>query len=241
LANYVVVVLITAWHRPQFSWHEMVGRPRSSDGDLAILEMPGSSGVSILVFGNGAGIDQVGEIHEHLAGFRALADHVFFQGTEEFVHLHGERPGLGLALAVATGMVAQLAEILAADSHGHRGDHFLQCSVFHEDLDVHFRLTPQAGHTLLKSLAISAHRAAQCFVRVKYGSKTKRQHGQSPKALADDARMLDDGLLSEGLRGRVFADNHCEISTGIGQNRGVIYALKALDCKWASGPATTLQ
>ena len=118
------------------------------------------------------------------------------------MHLHGKRPGLGLALAIATRMVAQLAKILAADPHWHGGDRFLQRSVFHQDLHVHFRLASQAGDTLQKRLAISPHCAAQCFVRVKYGSETEGQHGQGPKAFADDSRMFNDGLLGEGLAWR---------------------------------------
>src|SRR5271166_5740838 len=53
--------------------------------------------------------------------------------------------------------------------------------------------------------------------------------------------MLDHGLLGEGMSRRVFADYHREFSTGIGQNRSVVYALQVLECEWTTGPITTLQ
>src|SRR6516165_7903502 len=66
--------LVTAWHGSQFARHEMVGRPGSRHRNLAVLEMPGGCGVAVLIFGYSVGINQVGEIDKHLAGFHAFAD-----------------------------------------------------------------------------------------------------------------------------------------------------------------------
>src|ERR1017187_5392662 len=70
---------ISARHRAQLPRHEVIGRPRSREGDVAILEMPGRGAVAVLIFQDGGGIDEVGKVDQHAAGGGTFADHVLFQ------------------------------------------------------------------------------------------------------------------------------------------------------------------
>ena len=45
---------------------------------------------TVLVLNDRAGVDKMGKINEHSAGIGTLADYVFLERREEFMHLHGE-------------------------------------------------------------------------------------------------------------------------------------------------------
>ena len=51
----------------------MIRRPGPSNDHLAVLELLGGRAVSVLVFFNGFGIDQVGNIEQHSVGVDLLA------------------------------------------------------------------------------------------------------------------------------------------------------------------------
>src|SRR4051812_41236222 len=66
----------------QLSRHEVIGRPRTADGELAILQLPGGAGVAVLVLLDLIVIDEVGNIDEHAAGIHFLAAHFRVQRME---------------------------------------------------------------------------------------------------------------------------------------------------------------
>src|SRR5215831_4904371 len=90
--------LVAPGNGAQLPWHEVIGRPRSGNRHVAVLEMPRGRAVTILIFGDGIGINEVGKINQDAAGIGTLADYVFFEWREELVDLHGERSSLGLPL-----------------------------------------------------------------------------------------------------------------------------------------------
>src|SRR5438270_12553813 len=56
----------------QIARHEVVGRPRTADYELAILKLLGGSTYPVLVFRNRLVIDQVGNVDEHAVRVQLL-------------------------------------------------------------------------------------------------------------------------------------------------------------------------
>jgi hypothetical protein len=75
-------------HGPELTRQEVIRRPRPADRDLAILELLGGVGIAVLVFFDGFGINQVGDVDEHSVGIDPLATDFFLERTEQPVHLH---------------------------------------------------------------------------------------------------------------------------------------------------------
>ena len=117
------------------------------------------------------------------------------------MHLHRQGTRFGRSLSLPGGLLTQFAEILAADAVRQFRNGFHQVAVLHQQLEVHFRLSPQTGNRLQEGLAIGSNGTPQSFVGIKYGAKTERKDGQSAEAFADDAGMVNDCLLGEGLFG----------------------------------------
>ena len=61
----------------EFPRKEMIRWPRAADGQLAVFQLLGGTGITILVFLDRLGIDQVGNIDQHAVGIDALAADLF--------------------------------------------------------------------------------------------------------------------------------------------------------------------
>src|SRR6266852_8713261 len=107
--------LAVAGDRAHLAGQEMVGRPGTGHDHLAILELLGGCAVTVLIFFDGFGVDEVSDIEQHSVGIDLLAADFFLERVEELVHLDGEGAGFGLAFALTRRLFAELEEVLAAD------------------------------------------------------------------------------------------------------------------------------
>src|ERR1700739_547662 len=78
--------LAVARDRAPLRWQEMVGRPRTGHDHLAILELLGGCAVTVLIFFDRLGVDEVGDIEQHSVGIDLLAADLFLERIEELVH-----------------------------------------------------------------------------------------------------------------------------------------------------------
>src|SRR5260370_25912098 len=147
--------LAVAGDRPHLPRQEMIGRPRTGHDHLAILELLGGCAVTVLIFFDGLGVDEVSDIEQHSVGIDLLAADFFLEGVEELVHLAGEGAGFGLAFAPPRSLLAELEEVLAPDRIG-------QNNLFHgaakrtvpdRQLDAHFGLAAKPLHALTENAA----------------------------------------------------------------------------------------
>src|ERR1700730_13757486 len=165
----------------------MVWWPRAADRHFTVFQLLGGGGVAILIFFYRLGIDQVGDVNEHACGSDLLAADFFFQRIEKLVHLHGERPGLSLALALTGSLHPELRQIVAAHGVGKLNvDHGLsQGTVAHDQLNVHFGLPAQPFNTYSESSAVDPNGLSQSVVRVENGPETEGQNCRVTKAAPD--------------------------------------------------------
>ena len=96
---------------------------------------------------------------------------------------------------IARGLLAQLAQILAADSSRQLSDDFFQRAVFHHQLEVHFRLAAQTIDRLQEGFAIGPDGAAQSFIRIKNSAEAERKNRERAETLAHHAGVINDGFL----------------------------------------------
>src|SRR6266852_8110504 len=151
--------LAVAGDRAHLAGQEMVGRPGTGHDHLAILELLGGCAVTVLIFFDGLGVDEVSDIEQHSVGIDLLAADFFLERVEELVHLDGKGAGFGLAFALPRRLLPELEEVLAADRIG-------QNNLFHgaakrtvpdRQLDAHFGLAAKPLHALTKSAAVGAN------------------------------------------------------------------------------------
>src|SRR5579864_3026313 len=81
----------------QLARHKVIGRPRTADDDIAVLQLTGGAGVAVLIALDGFLVDEMGDIDKHSAGVVLAAADLLLQGMEELVDLDREGAGLGLA------------------------------------------------------------------------------------------------------------------------------------------------
>src|SRR5437588_8944132 len=79
---------------------EVKGRPRSRDGEFAVLHLLLRTRPAVLIFLERVVFDQVRDVELHQARLCAPALHFFSQWIQQLVYLHGYRTRLGLALAL---------------------------------------------------------------------------------------------------------------------------------------------
>jgi len=72
----------------------------AADGNLTILELLGGAAITVLVFFDGFGIDQMADVEQHSLRVYFFTADFFFEGIEHLVDLDGEGAGFGLSLAV---------------------------------------------------------------------------------------------------------------------------------------------
>ena len=109
----------------KFTGHEMIRRPRSADDQFAVFELFRGCAVSILIFFDGFGIDQVGDIEEHAVSVDLLTADFLLERVEQLVYLNRKRSGLCLALALTRGLDPQLGEVVPP--HGIGKDDISHC------------------------------------------------------------------------------------------------------------------
>src|SRR5689334_15288158 len=116
--HLVEYLLTITGYRAQFTRHEMVGRPRSTDHQFTVLQLLGSSGVTVLVLLDRFGIDQMSNIEKHAVSVNLLAAHFFFKRIEQFMDLNRKSSGFCLPLALAGCLDTQLGEVIATNGVG---------------------------------------------------------------------------------------------------------------------------
>src|SRR5580698_8538785 len=185
--------LAVSGHGTQLPGQEVVWGPRSADGHFTVLELLGGSAVTVLVFLNRLGIDEMGYVDEHALRSNLFAAHFLFEGIKQLVDLHREGAGLGLALAVAGSLDAQLGKIVAADGVGQDDiDHsFAQRAIGDRQLDVHFGLAAEPGDAQPESAPVYPDGLAEGVVAFENGSEAERQHCGIAEAAAYYAGVLD--------------------------------------------------
>jgi hypothetical protein len=67
--------------------HEMVGRPRASEGNLHALELPQGARIPALVFFYSSGFDQVRDVQHH-SGVNPFAGDFFLQWAQQLIYLN---------------------------------------------------------------------------------------------------------------------------------------------------------
>src|SRR5450755_330965 len=216
-------LLAVARHCPHLTRQEVVRRPRTGHHHLAVLQLLGGRAVPVLVFFDGFGIDQVGDIEQHSVGIHLLTADFLFQRIEEFVYLDRKRARLGLAFPLPRSLFTQLQQVFAP--HRIRQDDLFHIpfgrSVAYRQLDAHLRLAPEPRHTLAERAPVRAYGLADGIFGVENGSKTERKHGCSSKTLADHASMFQNRFFIEfGARTVIFADNYREFPARITHNGG---------------------
>src|SRR2546430_5854738 len=100
LACLKLLPLAVAGDGAYLSRQEMVRRPRTSHDHLAILELLGGRAVTVLIFFDRLGVDEVGDFEQHAFGIDLFAVAFFFMRIAELVHLDRYGAGFGLAFAL---------------------------------------------------------------------------------------------------------------------------------------------
>src|SRR5260370_19203627 len=128
----------------------MIRRPRTGYDHLAVLEVLGGCAVTVLIFLDGLGVDEVSDIEQHSVGIDLLAADFFLERVEELVHLDGKGAGFGLAFALTRGLLPELEKVLAADRIGQNNlcNGAATRTVPDPQLDAHFGLAAQPLHAL---------------------------------------------------------------------------------------------
>ena len=97
---------------------KVVRRPGTGKLHLIFPHQGAGGGELVQVALHAFAVDQVRHIQHHFAVIGQSAADLFVQRHEEPVHLEADSPGTGLALTLAGGILAQIAEILPARSIG---------------------------------------------------------------------------------------------------------------------------
>jgi len=86
--------LAVAGDRAHLTRQEMVGRPRTRHDQFTILELLSSRVVTVLIFFDRLGVDEVRDIEQHAVGIDFLATDFFLEGIKKLMHLDGEGAAL---------------------------------------------------------------------------------------------------------------------------------------------------
>jgi len=213
--------------------NEVVGRPWAGDLHLALAHDGACGGELVLVALNVFALDQVGDIEHHLAAFGQAAAYFFIQWHEEAVHLEADGAGTGLAFTGARGVLAQAAQVLTAYTLGGQmlGER-VGATVVDEDLEVHLRFAPQLVDVALELALVGADGLAQAFIVGEDGAESEGQHGGVLEDVGDHTCMVHAGLLVEGFRGVVLADNDGEVAGGVKKYLVAAYSDDRLHRNW---------
>jgi len=135
------------------------------------------------------------------------------------MHLEADGAGAYLALALASGVLAQAGEILLVQSF--RRKTLLKraaAAVVNEYLQVHLGLAAQLVDVAKELALIDADGPSQALVVVEDGPKPEGQHRGMLEAAGHHPRVIDAGSLVESFMGVVFADNDGKVTGGIKKN-----------------------
>src|SRR5215471_6761399 len=226
--------LTVACYRAELAGQEMIRRPWPADGHLTVLQLFGGGIVTVLVFLDRLGIDQVRDIDQHAFGINLLTADLLLKRIKELVDLNRKGSRLGLTLAVARSFDPKLCQVLASNSIRQLGvDHGIaKRTVANHKLDVHLRLAAEPLYALFEGSSIGANGLAQRIVGIKNSSKTERQHGALPETQTNHTSMLEHGFLIQ-LPGAalVFADDDREVPARIAEDGGTVHSLQTIEQK----------
>jgi hypothetical protein len=135
------------------------------------------------------------------------------------MHLEGHRARTGLAFACASGIFAEVAQVLAADALG--GSMFFEllgAAIVDEDFEVHLGLSTELVDVAEELALVGANGLAEDFIIVEDGPKSEGKDGGVLKAVRDDPGMVDAGLLIQSFKGIMLADDDGEVACGVEKN-----------------------
>ena len=213
-----VQTLAVTRHSTQLAGQEVIRGPRAAYSHFAVLKLLGGRRVTVLVFFDALGVDQMGDVDQHALRRDLLAADFLLERVEELVYLNGKGPGLSLAFALAGGLDPELGEVVATDGVWQLNvDHSLaQGTVAHDELDVHFGLAAELGHAQTEGAPVDPDGLAEGVIALENGPEFKRKYGGVAEAVADYSCVLDCRFLVQ-FTGCVvvFAYDHGEFTTWI--------------------------
>lgn len=142
-------------------------------------------------------INQMGDVQKHLARVHTLARDLFGDRKEHAMHLDGECTGLGLALPLAAGALAQARKILLADRHV--ASRIARAGVVNKNLQMHLSLAAKPLDIGLEVALIGTDGATKRVVILKGGAKTEWQDGGKFEAVRNNAGMIFCSLLIQPI------------------------------------------
>jgi hypothetical protein len=204
---------------------KVIRRPRAGDLHLAVPQGCASGGEFVLVALYALAIDQVRYIQDHLAAFCEPATHFFIQRGKQAVHLEAYCPRPCLALPLPHGTLAKIGQVFPADTLDRQmlGD-LAGAAIVHEDLEVHFRLTPQFLDIGQKLALVGTYGFTKALIIGKYRAKPKRKNRRVLKTIGDNPGMIHARFLVELFSWVVFADDDSEVAGGVKENLVAAYA-----------------
>ena len=174
---------------------EVIRRPGSGELHLAVFHQLAGAGVLVLVALDALVFDEVGDIEQHLAGFRAPAGNFLSEGQNMrcIWTVDGAGPGLALALPGAA-FSRRLVEVFLADrSHadGAGNGNLIAAAVVDHDLEVHLGLSTEAVDVGEELALIGTDRAAEGVIIRKNGAEAEGKNGGGLETICDHAGVVD--------------------------------------------------
>ena len=204
---------------------EVVRGPGAGDLHLALAHHGAGGREFVLVALDKFAVDQVGDIQHHPAAICEAAAYLFVERHEQAMHLETDGACTRLALPCPGRVLAQVGQILAANTFG--GDLLLEllaAAVVNKDFEVHLGLAAELIDVAEELALVGADGLAQALVVVEDGSEAEGQHGGMLETVADDPGVIDAGFLVEGLGRVVFADDDGEVAGGIKEDLIAAYS-----------------
>ena len=199
--------------------NEVVGGPGTGELHLAILHHRAGGLEFVLIALDALAIDQVGDVENHLAGFREAAADFFVERSEESMHLEADCTGPGLALALAGRGFAEISEVLATDLFRIEvGELATAATVIDENLEVHFRFAAEFFDIAEELALVGPDGLAEAFVVVEDGAESEWKNGGVLETICDYSCVVDPGFLIKSICRIMFADDDCKITGWVKEN-----------------------
>jgi hypothetical protein len=158
----------------------------------------------------------VGDIQHHPAAICEAAAYLFVERHEQAVHLETDGACTRLALPRPGRVLAQVGQILAANTFG--GDLLLEllaAAVVNKDFEVHLGLAAELIDVAEELALVGADGLAQDVIVVEDGSEAEGKDGGVLEAVRDDTGVVNAGLLIESFEGVVLTDDDGKVAGGV--------------------------
>jgi len=152
------------------------------------------------------------DVEQHFPRISATAADLLGQRREHPMHLNGDGPGFGLALALPGSAFPELREVLLARpsvSMGVEtiGVQLFPAAVIEQHFQVHLGFAAQAVNVGKELALIGTDGAAKAIVVRENGSKTEGKNGGAFEAIRDNASVFDGCPVIQIVFCGMFADD----------------------------------